>query len=292
MTVALSQPVYPPSPGKAVEAAWGDAVAEQVIQHFVDIADRNAKWTAPIPTGSMCVTTSPSLNAWIYDGTQWLPFGGVLIGEMKIWPSTVVPANWLICDGRAVSRTTYQNLFTILGSGAIWGAGDGSTTFNLPDMRGRAPIGVGQGTGLSNRALAAKNGVETVALTAAQMPQHNHTIDHGHSASGSGTADAQGSHMHTFSNNPSPGLSDGVMLHTAGTSTWNILQGTGGLILNMTYTLQPQIIDPAGSHSHNIGVSVTVNPLSGGVSGLAGSSGAHENMQPSIGVNYIIFAGA
>src|SRR6185436_2450639 len=82
------------------------------------------------------------------------------------------PAGWLLCDGRAVSRTAYPALFGALST--VWGVGDGSTTFNLPDLRGRAPIGAGTGTGLSARALGASVGAETHTLTTAQMPAHNH----------------------------------------------------------------------------------------------------------------------
>lgn len=287
MPIAPTQPVYPPSPGKAVEAAWGDAVAEHVVQHFSDVADRNTKWTTP-PLGSMCVTQTPTLAAWMYDGTTWLPFGGVLVGEMKIWPSTLVPPNWLICDGRTVSRTTYPSLFTILGSGGVWGVGDGSSTFNLPDMRGRTPVGVGTGIGLTARALAAKVGVESVTLSAADLPPHQHSIDHGH---GPGTAvtDAQGSHMHTFGNNPTPGVTQGVLLAASPGGSYALGNG-GAIVLYASATVQPQIIDPAGNHQHNL--NTNVQPVVGGFSGAVGSGGAHGIMQPSIGLNYIIFAGA
>ena len=59
--------------------------------------------------------------------------------------ATVPPSGWLTCDGSAVNRTTYSALFAVIST--TWGAGDGSTTFNLPDMRGAAPAGVGISTG-------------------------------------------------------------------------------------------------------------------------------------------------
>lgn len=76
-------------------------------------------------------------------------------------------------EGQAVSRSTYAGLFSQIGT--TFGAGDGSTTFNLPDGRGRALIGVGTGTGLTARALGASGGAETHQLTEAQMPSHTHT---------------------------------------------------------------------------------------------------------------------
>ena len=79
---------------------------------------------------------------------------------------------WLPCDGAAVSRTTYAALFAAIGTS--FGAGNGSTTFNVPDLQGRAPIGVGTGSGLSARTLGEKAGAETHQLTIAQMPTHGH----------------------------------------------------------------------------------------------------------------------
>lgn len=70
--------------------------------------------------------------------------GLALTGEVKMWPTAVAPTGHLLCDGAAVSRTTYAALFAALGSGAsVWGLGDGSTTFNVPDFRDRMPIGAG-----------------------------------------------------------------------------------------------------------------------------------------------------
>jgi microcystin-dependent protein len=64
-------------------------------------------------------------------------------GSMQMFGGTTAPAGWLICDGSAVSRTTYADLFAV--TNIAYGSGDGSTTFNLPDMRGRMPIGVNGG---------------------------------------------------------------------------------------------------------------------------------------------------
>ena len=92
-----------------------------------------------------------------------LPYGGA-----------AVPAGsgWLACDGAAVSRTTYAALFAAVGTTHV--AGDGSTTFNLPDRRGRALIGAGQGAGLTSRVVGAKGGEESHLLTEAEIPGHVH----------------------------------------------------------------------------------------------------------------------
>lgn len=71
---------------------------------------------------------------WFFEGQKGYVQGldGVPIGIMMIWGGEGTPANWLICDGSEVDRNTYQDLFQATGSGTIWGAGDGITTFNLP----------------------------------------------------------------------------------------------------------------------------------------------------------------
>jgi microcystin-dependent protein len=93
------------------------------------------------------------------------------------------PSGYLICDGSAVSRTTYSALFSAIGT--TYGSGNGSTTFNLPNLNGRTVFGVGTPTGASgatNHTLAQKAGEETHALSTSEMPNHNHTItDPGHS---------------------------------------------------------------------------------------------------------------
>src|SRR6185503_17406522 len=74
---------------------------------------------------------------------------------------------WLPCDGTAVSRTTYAALFSAIGTAN--GAGDGRTTFNVPDLRGRATIGSGSGSGLTSRALGAQVGAETHQLLSGEI---------------------------------------------------------------------------------------------------------------------------
>ena len=94
-------------------------------------------------------------------------------GTMVLFGGTSAPSGWLLCDGAAYSRTTYAALFAAINT--RWGVGDGSTTFNIPDLRGRAPIGEGQGSGLTNRTLGSKLGEESHALTLAENGSHAHT---------------------------------------------------------------------------------------------------------------------
>lgn len=96
-------------------------------------------------------------------------------GTVMTYAGSSTPSGWLFCNGSAISRSTYANLFAAIGT--TWGIGDNFTTFNIPDLRGRAIIGVGQGSGLTNRTLAQNGGAETHQLSTTEMPSHVHTGD-------------------------------------------------------------------------------------------------------------------
>jgi hypothetical protein len=79
-------------------------------------------------------------------------------GFIGMWGGGAAPAGWLLCDGAAVSRSTYASLFAAIGT--THGAGNGSTTFNVPDLRSRYPMGAGAGPGLTARTAGQKFGIE------------------------------------------------------------------------------------------------------------------------------------
>ena len=91
-------------------------------------------------------------------------------GTIHMWAGPYIPLGCGICDGRAVSRThaAYSRLFNIIGT--TYGAGDGSTTYNLPDLRGRSPLGAGQGDGLTARNLGQTGGEEKHTLILDELP--------------------------------------------------------------------------------------------------------------------------
>jgi len=97
----------------------------------------------------------------------------VEVGSIIIWPAAVLPSCYLECDGHAVSRTDFAGLYAVIGT--TFGVGDGSTTFNLPDMRGRVAVGVGQQTGGTDFTLGLTGGEETHQLTVAELASHAHT---------------------------------------------------------------------------------------------------------------------
>ena len=92
------------------------------------------------------------------------------IGAIAPFASVTTPQNWLLCDGREVSREIYSELFAVIGT--AWGAGDGSTSFNLPDLRNRMPVGAGD-----DYTLASKGGEKEVTLTLDKVPPHYHYLN-------------------------------------------------------------------------------------------------------------------
>lgn len=96
------------------------------------------------------------------------------IGELRLFPYNFVPQGWAACDGQLLVISQNQALFALIGT--IYG-GNGTTDFALPDLRGRVPVSVGQGPGLSNYDLGEQFGEETHTLTAAEMPAHSHALN-------------------------------------------------------------------------------------------------------------------
>jgi microcystin-dependent protein len=100
------------------------------------------------------------------------PTLGNYIGDFKHSAQTATHGAWLLCQGAAVSRTTYSSLFAIIGTS--FGTGNGSTTFNLPDVRSSVLGSIGQRSGLTNRALGSFTGAESVTLTSDNNGPHTH----------------------------------------------------------------------------------------------------------------------
>jgi microcystin-dependent protein len=135
------------------------------------------------------------------------------VGAMMMYGGSVAPSGWLLCDGSVVSRTTQAGIFSVIGT--AYGTGDGSTTFNLPDFRGRVPVAVG--THADVGALGANDGVAVES----RRPKHKHTVALGSLATGNDTPD----HTHTY-NSPTPtgtsaggAGSAGTVPQTSGAST-------------------------------------------------------------------------
>lgn len=136
------------------------------------------------------------------------------------WPTT--PTGYLYEDGSAVSRTTYAALFAVIGT--TYGSGDGSTTFNLPDSRGRLAVNRSL-TDVEFDVMGEKNGSKTVTLTIAQMPSHDHAIQNPRWSSSTSHTHSSGSNTAAEGPNPAGGVSDPIYTNfTGGGGAHNNLQ--------------------------------------------------------------------
>lgn len=197
-------------------------------------------------------------------------------GVVITYAGSTAPEGWLLCDGSAVSRDTYATLFDVIGT--TYGVGDGSTTFNVPDLSGRVVIGV-SGT----HAIASIGGEESHAITSDEMPSHTHTIpSHGHANSITATT---------------PKFSHSITQPEFKYNKPNT-KNTRADYTNACYS---------STNTQSVGLSTNVAvsahaaascTLSGGASASTaanmtskGSGTKHNNMQPYLSINYIIKTG-
>lgn len=192
------------------------------------------------------------------------------IGGMMPFAGATAPSGWLLTDGSAVSRTIYAALFAVCGT--TYGAGNGTTTFNLPNLVNRIPVGSG-----GSYARGSTGGAATVALSTAQMPAHSHGISASITSAGGhshgGSVSSGGGHTHS-GDGAVGGRSDLLAGGGTGAAT---NAGTGSTSFNGDHSHSIST-DSQGSHSHSI---------SGGTD-TQGSGSAHENMQPYLAMPYII----
>ena len=230
-----------------------------------------------------------SAGGWLLLNPAPDPLQAPNVGDIKPWPSNTLPSgNWLWANGEAVSRTTYATLFTLIGT--TYGAGNGSTTFNVPDLCGRAPYGSDDmggvasknritvaGSGIDGDVLGTAGGAETHTLTTAQLASHSHTgvtgaesAAHNHS----GVTDSGGvDHTHTYDDHQ---------------QTYN---GTVGGVPN---TLQGEASGTTSGasaflHAHSFTTGIENVPHTHAfTSDASGSGSAHNNMPPALILNYVI----
>ena len=282
-------------------------------------------------------------------GGSWVPAGSV-----QMYAMNTAPTGWLLCDGTAVSRTTYANLFaaivpskgtvtiTIATPGVVtlashgfqtgdmiyltttgalptglsqntiyfvinvttstfrlatsaanaaagtaintsgtqsgthtlrycpYGLGDASTTFNVPDLRGRAPIGAGTGSGLTARVLGTQYGAETVTLSSTSLPIHSHS----NTVSGGSTGGMSANTTHSHN------LSETVGRMALGYTTGGAY--AGGVVGNQPQAGATLTAATSSSldHTHSFTPSIS--------NANAGSGGSHANIQPVVAMSYII----
>lgn len=183
-------------------------------------------------------------------------------GAVVPFAGSTAPTGFLLCDGAAVSRSTYATLFAVVGT--TFGEGDGSTTFNVPDLRGQTVVGVA-GDWSELDAVGKTHGARTHTLSESEMPAHVHSgPSHTHTGTtGSSTVDAT--------------VANGVATGTNGSSTNPVARGDDDDYVRVIRS---------SSHNH----SFTTNASGTGNTGSKGGGGAHNNTQPSMALNYILRA--
>ena len=199
-------------------------------------------------------------------------------GIIMPFAGTVAPENYLFCDGSAVSRTTYATLYAVIGD--TFGAGDGSTTFNLPDLSGRVPLGVSQA-----HALGTTGGSETVTLTESELPAHVHEVpQHGHEDTiGATTPEFSHSITQPAFNYAKPNMN--LVLPSSGYGT-TLVTGSSAVAASRTtdVAVSAHAVD-ACTMSGSVTNKTSFN------SDSSGAGNAHNNMQPYTVFKYIICTG-
>lgn len=249
---------YAGTTGQTILTSQHNPPLEDIAAALTARLPRNgsAPMLANLPMGNFKVTGMANGSAATDAATVGQVNGVAPIGMIIDFAGLTIPAGWLLCYGQAVSRTTYSLLFDALGT--TFGSGDGSTTFNLPDFRGRVAAGRDDmgGTdagrlsffGSVAKSLGGILGAASHVLTIAQMPSHNH----------GGATGAGGSHNHD--------VEAGNVINSGGTSTGDVRIGFAA----KTTTTAPD-------HAH------VINAQGGG--------SAHPIAQPTFITNKIIRSG-
>jgi microcystin-dependent protein len=221
-------------------------------------------------------------TATVYgDGTNFYSASssGIPTGAIQMWSTVSAPIGFLICDGSAISRTAFAELFSVVGT--TFGAGDGSTTFNLPNYTNRMPYGAAIGT---------TGGADTTTLITANLPSHTHTFSV--TTSGSGTTAGQNAN-HTHS-----GTTGGMNASNPHNHIFNgsgddfgggfVGQGSGNPIATSSTDINHGHDFSTGgvSSDHAHGFSVTTS--GSGTTAGTGSGTSFTNLSPYLGINFII----
>jgi len=168
----------------------GDGTSEETILIALELIGED--WCKRALIGALELMCDP--NNWTERGSASVDFAadkanemvenleieviipdGNPIGAMQMWITDEIPPKWLICDGQAVSRATYAELFEIWG--VSFGSGDGTTTFNLPDFRFRSPMGAGLSPDATvNLGVGGISGAQNQSLSGSNLPAHNHNV--------------------------------------------------------------------------------------------------------------------
>lgn len=211
--------IFNPAPLTAPPAAWGDTIRDMLVM----------------------------LN------------GLMPIGSIMTFPSLTAPSdNFLRAEGQTVSRVTYAALNTLLsGEGYPFGAGDGSTTFHLPDLRGKVVVGY-YGSDTEFNVIGETGGAKTHTLSSGEVPAHTHTMPHTHDMTHAHAGVGNGGSVGFAKRQASLGGADDI--YNSGANT------------NLSWWDNP----PTSTYAASTGAA------SNGTTSSVGSGGAHNNLQPYI----------
>lgn len=199
------------------------------------------------------------------------------IGTIIPYAGTTTPENFLECDGSAISRDTYADLFDVIGT--VYGAGDGSTTFNLPNLVGRVAIGESQA-----HAVGSMGGEATHSLGISEIPEHSHEVpQHGHENTILAKTPqlshtiGQPSYKYTQMNNSSA-------VAGAGTAASRYTSKTSGAMSRSTN------FAAADHPATDCTMSGAITDCAAMNSSSTGSGTAHNNLMPYLALTYLICA--
>lgn len=307
--------------GTTITSTWANTTMEDIAAELTDSLDRSGKggMLAPLKlidgtksAPALTFSSEPTLG-WYRAGAGdmratiggsdvlTINSGGVSIptlvpvGTVVEYAAAAAPTGWAICDGSAISRSVYAALFSVIGT--LYGVGDGSTTFNLPDCRARTIVGYDSGAA-TGRVTAAGSGVDAGTLGAAgghqQLQSHTHTaVDSGHTHT---AADSGHTHANTINdpthhhqvlhaNGPLSGIYPGYIASPQGNNfTYDdTLTAAGGTEQNMTDVATGVTINNVAGNAV-----VTVNSGTANVANSSTGGGNGQNMPPTIVLQRII----
>jgi microcystin-dependent protein len=257
--------------------------------------DRTLEWGPCLPPGSSANVGETVTVAMTNRGRPWLLGAGngngnghppsADVGDVKLTARETAPDGWLLCRGQEIGRVEHVALFEAIGT--FYGAGDGASTFNVPDLRDRVAVGAW------SEAVGAVGGAATVTLSHAEMPHHNHAgvthamdrnIDHLHGGATNG-ADRSLAHGHAMFWGQVAGAFD----RQWGGGTFAQLQTVAGGVGWWGGDGMRTNDEGSVDHLHSFttaGADRSLDHLHGITA--EGGSGAHNNMQPYQRLNYVI----